>query len=75
MKALLHDLLRFIKGTIHFRIFHKGPGDFSRRAIVVPVNAYRFAALPGRRRNGMKKAKADGKVVSLHHALCSASSS
>jgi hypothetical protein len=30
--------------------------------------------LPGRRRNGMKKVKADGKVVSLHHAFRSASS-
>lgn len=74
MKVLLHDLLHFLKGTIHYRIFHKGPGDFSRRAVVVPINTYRFAALPGRRRNGMKKVKADGKVVSLHHAFRSASS-
>ncbi|MDO6431096.1 hypothetical protein Q4E93_10885 [Flavitalea sp. BT771] len=71
---VLHDLLHFIKGTIHYRIFHKGLRDFSRRAIVVPINTYRFTALPGRRRNGMKKAKADGKVVSLHQTLQSASS-
>ena len=74
MKALLHDLLHFIKGTIHYRIFHKGPGAFSRPAVVVPINTYRFAALPGRRRHGMKKAKADGIVVSLHPTLRSASS-
>jgi hypothetical protein len=61
----LPGLIRFIKGTIYYRILHKGPGDFSRRANVVPINCYRFAALPGRRRLGMQKKVVLAKVVAL----------
>jgi len=68
MKQFLHSLpgfIRFIKGTIHYRLLHKGPGDFSRQAIVVPIHSYRMAALPGRRRPGMGKKMEPAKVVVL----------
>lgn len=61
----LPGFIRFIKGTIYYRILHKGPGDFSRRANVVPINSYRFTALPGRRRQGMQKKMVPAKVVAL----------
>ena len=68
MKILLRclpDLIRFIKGTIHYRILHPGPGDLSRSAGVVPINSLRFATLPGRRRLGMQKKVVLAKVVAL----------
>lgn len=68
MKELLHSLpgiIRFIRGTIHYRLLHRGPGDLSRKAIVVPIHSYRMAALPGRRRLGMGKKVEPAKVIVL----------
>lgn len=68
MNVLLHslpDLIRFIKGTIYYRILHNGPGDFSRRANVISINSYRFSVLPGRRRLGMQKKAVLAKVIVL----------
>jgi len=61
----LPDLIRFIKGTIHYRILHRGPGDLAGRASVVPINSLRFAVLSGRRRFGMQKKAVLAKVVAL----------
>ena len=74
MKVLLHDLLCFIKGTIYYRLFHRGLGDFSSRAAVIPIHSYRLAALPGRRRHGMQTKITPAKVVALLPAFRSASS-
>jgi len=74
MRELLHSLFIFIKGTIHYRLLHKGAGAFSRPASIVPINSYRFAALPGRRRYGMNKKLSPGKVVTLAPVYRSASS-
>ena len=74
MKVFFRSLLRFIKGTIHYRLFHRGPGDFSRKADVISIHSYRFGALPGRRRYGMKKRTTPSKVVALPQAIRTASS-
>ncbi|HVU58875.1 MAG TPA: hypothetical protein VHD83_27630 [Puia sp.] len=74
MNAFLHSLLRFIRGTIHYRLLHRGPGPFSTQAPVVPINSYRFGTLPGRRRRGMSKKNTPGKIATLPVSRRSASS-
>ncbi|HVV07458.1 MAG TPA: hypothetical protein VHC96_24695 [Puia sp.] len=74
MKVFLRSLFRFIKGTIHYRVLHRGPGPFSPTAIVIPINSYRFGTLPGRRRRGMSKKSTPGKIATLTPSRRSASS-
>ena len=73
MKFFLLGLLSFIKGTIHYRILHPGPGEFSKEADVIPIHSYRFAAIHGRRRWGMQTKLIDGKLVSFAASLPPAS--
>jgi len=65
MKVFIRSLIRFIRGTIHYRLLHRGPGPFSKKAIVIPINSYRFGTLPGARRRGMNKKAAPGKIATL----------
>ncbi|MBN8853553.1 MAG: hypothetical protein BGO55_12490 [Sphingobacteriales bacterium 50-39] len=74
MKAFLRSLFHFVKGTIHYRLLHRGPGPFSKQGVVIPINSYRFGTLPGARRRGMNKQATPGKVATLTSSHRSASS-
>ncbi|HEY8968236.1 MAG TPA: hypothetical protein VIM64_04070 [Puia sp.] len=65
MSAFFRSLFRFIRGTIHYRLLHRGPGPFSPQAVVIPINSYRFGTLPGRRRRGMGRKSTPGKIAVL----------
>lgn len=73
MKFFLLGLLSFIKGTIHYRILHPGPGEFSKDADIIPIHSYRFAAIHSRRRWGMEHKMMPGKLVSFATSLPPAS--
>ena len=74
MREFFNGLYSFIKGSIHHRLLNKGLGEFSKEAVVVPINSYRFAALPGRRRRGMQKKNIQAKIITFPPALKRASS-
>jgi hypothetical protein len=65
MKAFFYSLFHFIRGTIHYRLLHRGPGPFSEDAVVIPINSYRFGTVPGRRRRGMSKKASPAKIVAM----------